>query len=144
MSKFYSLLAVVALMLLASSAQASIVFDDFNVTAGTHFNNTANSSGTTNVLHTATGTASKREKVIRFGIVSSWPRTRTPGAVPCSVTRRLAHRWAVAGNGRTVRCGQAGHAAGHGQTSIRGAAVPLAKAMPAAAAGAPARRRGDA
>jgi hypothetical protein len=56
MSKFTAALVAIAVLLLASNTRAAIVFDDFNTNAG-HFNSPANSSGTTNILHTATGTA---------------------------------------------------------------------------------------
>lgn len=58
MSRFIAVFVAAAGLLLASNAQAAIVFDDFNVNAG-HFNQAANSSGTTNILHTATGTANQ-------------------------------------------------------------------------------------
>jgi hypothetical protein len=53
------MLVAAAGLLLASNVQASIVFDDFNAGIGTHFNSVPNSSGTTNILHTATGTANQ-------------------------------------------------------------------------------------
>ena len=64
MSKINGLLIAIALLLVTSGAQAApIIFDDFNVTLGTHFNQAPNSSGTTNILHTATGTANLNSTV---------------------------------------------------------------------------------
>jgi len=63
MSKYSVGLLAVVLLFIANSAQASIVFDDFNTNVGTHWNSPANSSGTTNILHTATGTANLNSNV---------------------------------------------------------------------------------
>ena len=91
MSKFYALLGAVALMLLASNAQAAIVFDTFNTVIGTHFNQAANSSGTTNILHTSTGTANLNVTVrttnapfegagaLQVGIVGGGQTVSSPG-----------------------------------------------------------------
>jgi len=58
MSKFSAALVAIALLLLASSARAAIVFDDFNATTG-HFNSSPQTSSTTNILSTVTGTANQ-------------------------------------------------------------------------------------
>jgi hypothetical protein len=48
MSNYRAVLIAVAMLLLASSAQASIVFDDFNTNEG-HFNQNPTFSSTSNV-----------------------------------------------------------------------------------------------
>ena len=53
MSNYRAVLIAVAMLLLASSAQASIVFDDFNTNEG-HFNQNPTFSSTSNVASTST------------------------------------------------------------------------------------------
>ena len=53
MSKYSAALVAIALLLLASSARAAIVFDDFETNMG-HFASHAGTSSTTNILNTTT------------------------------------------------------------------------------------------
>jgi hypothetical protein len=55
MRRFTALTAGLVFALGLSTANAAIIFDDFNVNVGTHFNSAPNSSSTTNILRTTAG-----------------------------------------------------------------------------------------